>query len=56
MLMSSNKTVAGVIDFGDIQITDPAGDIDRLAEYGIDFMDLMIKYYRPKEKNLETEP
>lgn len=54
MLISSNKTVAGVIDFGDIQITDPAGDIGRLAEYGIDFMDLMIKYYHSKEKNFRN--
>lgn len=54
MLISTNKIVAGVIDFGDIQITDPAGDIGRLAEYGIDFMDLMIKYYRPKEKNFRN--
>ena len=54
MLISKNKTVTGVIDFGDIQITDPAGDIGRLAEYGIDFMDLMIKYYRPKEKNFRN--
>lgn len=54
LLISSNKTVAGIIDFGDIQITDPAGDIGRLAEYGIDFMDLLIKYYRPTEKNFRN--
>lgn len=53
ILISNNKTVTGIIDFGDIQITDPAGDIGRLTEYGIDFMDLVIKYYRPTEKNLE---
>lgn len=51
MLISSQRTVAGVIDFGDVQITDPAGDIGRLGEYGIDFIDLLLKYYRPKDKN-----
>ncbi len=51
MVISKQKTVAGVIDFGDIQIADPARDIGCLAEYGIEFFDAVLKYYKPRDKH-----
>ncbi len=44
---------SGIIDFGDVQIADPAEDVGKLWEYGEDFVDLLIKYYQPKDKNFK---
>jgi aminoglycoside 2''-phosphotransferase len=53
VLFTKKNTVAGIIDFGDMQISDPAVDIGCLWEYGEDFIDFLLEYYKSKDKHLK---
>jgi aminoglycoside 2''-phosphotransferase len=48
------KQVCGIIDFGDIQISDPAVDFSKLWEYNENFVDMVIKGYHSKDKTLKS--
>lgn len=47
-------TLSGIIDFGDIEIGDPAYDFAFLAKYGTDFLEWTYETYKqPKDNALE---
>ncbi len=48
------KKVCGIIDFGDIQISDPAVDFSKLWEYSENFVDKVLSGYQSKDKNLKS--
>ncbi len=48
------KMVCGIIDFGDIQISDPAVDFSKLWEYSENFVDKVLSGYQSKDKNLKS--
>lgn len=50
----NTKLVCGIIDFGDIQISDPAVDFSKLWEYGEKFVDQVLSGYRSKDKQLKS--
>jgi len=50
---NTNK-VCGIIDFGDIQISDPAVDFSKLWEYSEKFVDKVLSGYRSKDKQLKS--
>lgn len=45
--------LVGIIDFGDVQISDPAGDVSKLWYYGESFVDLVLKYYGTKDRTFK---
>lgn len=47
------KKISGIIDFGEAQIGDPLNDLARMWEYGEDFVDLVLKYYRTNDPYLK---
>jgi aminoglycoside 2''-phosphotransferase len=47
------RRLTGIIDFGDIQIADPAGDFARLWFYGEKFIDMIIHYYNSPDKGIK---
>jgi aminoglycoside 2''-phosphotransferase len=53
LLNEKTKKVSGIIDFGDIQISDPAVDFSKLWEYGENFIDKVLKGYRLSDKTLK---
>jgi len=48
------KLVCGIIDFGDVQISDPAVDFSKLWEYNENFVDKVITGYHSKDKKLKS--
>lgn len=48
------KKIVGVIDFGDITLADPALEFSRLWRYGESFLDLILKHYRTKDKEIKA--
>ena len=55
-ILFSKKTnrVCGIIDFGDIQISDPAVDFSKLCEYDENFVDKVLSNYQLQDKNLKS--
>lgn len=49
----NTKKVCGIIDFGDIQISDPAVDFGNLWEYGERFIDKVLNDYHLKDRQLK---
>ncbi|MBI2436641.1 MAG: aminoglycoside phosphotransferase family protein [Candidatus Magasanikbacteria bacterium] len=47
------KKIQGVIDFGDVQIADPAIDFSKLWDYGEEFLDLVLHYYKSNDPYLK---
>ncbi|HPL92960.1 MAG TPA: phosphotransferase [bacterium] len=49
----NTKKVCGIIDFGDIQISDPAVDFSKLWEYSEKFVDKVLAGYHSNDKQLK---
>jgi len=54
LFVKKNKKICGVIDFGDIQIADPAIDFRSLWEYGENFVDKVLTNYQTKDKQFKS--
>lgn len=50
---TKTKKINGIIDFGDIQISDPAIDFSKMWYYGEDFLNLVLKYYKTNDKDIK---
>lgn len=50
----NTKKVCGIIDFGDIQISDPAVDFSKLWEYSEKFVDKVLSGYQSQDKQLKS--
>jgi aminoglycoside 2''-phosphotransferase len=50
----NTKQVCGIIDFGDIQISDPAVDFSKLWEYSEKFVDKVLSGYQSQDKQLKS--
>lgn len=50
----NTKKVSGIIDFGDIQISDPAVDFSKLWEYNEKFVDEVLNNYHSNDKQLKS--
>lgn len=48
-----SRKISGIIDFGDVLISDPAIDFSRLWSYGEEFIDMILKYYSRRDKNIK---
>lgn len=47
------EKIKGIIDFGDVEIADPAIDISKLWGYGEEFLDMVLVYYKTKDKDIK---
>ncbi len=47
--------ITGIIDFGEVQFSDPAIDIARMWEYGERFVDFVLHTYKTNDKNIKIK-
>lgn len=52
---TKKNKITGIIDFGEVQISDPAIDIARMWEYGEPFVDLVLRYYKTNDKKIKIK-
>jgi aminoglycoside 2''-phosphotransferase len=52
---TKKNKITGIIDFGEVQVSDPAIDIVRMWEYGESFVDLVLRYYKSDDKNIKIK-
>lgn len=50
---SKTRKINGIIDFGDLEIADPAIDLSKLWDYGEEFLDMMLSHYTTKDKDIK---
>lgn len=50
---TKTKKIKGIIDFGDVEIADPAIDLSKLWDYGEEFLDMILSHYKTKDKDIK---
>lgn len=50
---TKSKKIAGIIDFGDVQIADPAIDFSKLWDYSEEFINSVLYFYKGNDTDLK---